>query len=93
VRDDGAGIPADRLAKVFEKGESDPDKAIGAGLGLAIAKTFVEGHGGIITVDSVEGAGTTFRLRCRADRKKTGTFGLRQTCSKPDNRAACSGVH
>lgn len=62
VRDDGAGIPADRLDKVFEKGESDPDKATGAGLGLAIAKTFVEGHGGIITVDSVEGAGTTFRF-------------------------------
>lgn len=62
VKDDGAGIPAALLDKVFDKGESDPEKAVGSGLGLAIAKTFVESHGGTITVDSVEGSGATFRF-------------------------------
>ncbi len=62
VTDDGAGIPAGMVDKVFEKFESDPQKETGSGLGLAIVKTFVEGHGGIITVESREGYGTTFRF-------------------------------
>ena len=38
VSDNGAGIPADRLEKVFDKLETDPDKKSGMGLGLAIVK-------------------------------------------------------
>lgn len=60
VRDTGAGIPADRLARVFEPFETDPDKSGGAGLGLAIVKTFVEAHGGTVSVESAPGAGSTF---------------------------------
>jgi len=59
VTDDGAGIPADRIDKVFNELESDPDHD-GTGLGLAIVKTFVEAHGGKVTVESVEGRGCTF---------------------------------
>ena len=59
VTDDGAGIPADRIDKVFNELESDPDHD-GTGLGLAIVKTFVEAHGGTVTVESVEGRGCTF---------------------------------
>jgi len=59
VTDDGAGIPADRIDKVFNELESDPDHD-GTGLGLAIVKTFVEAHGGKVTVESVEGHGCTF---------------------------------
>ncbi len=44
VSDDGAGIPADRLDKVFNALETDPEHD-GTGLGLAIVKTFVEAHG------------------------------------------------
>jgi two-component system phosphate regulon sensor histidine kinase PhoR len=62
VSDDGAGIPAAMVDNVFEKFESDPQKDTGSGLGLAIVKTFVEGHGGVITVDSREGQGATFRF-------------------------------
>jgi signal transduction histidine kinase len=32
------------------------------GLGLTIVKAIVEGHGGTVDVDSIEGAGTTFRI-------------------------------
>jgi two-component system phosphate regulon sensor histidine kinase PhoR len=62
VKDDGAGIPADRLEKVFDKLETDPDKKTGMGLGLAIVKQFVEAHGGQVAVESEVGQGSTFRF-------------------------------
>jgi signal transduction histidine kinase len=62
VSDNGAGIPADRLEKVFDKLETDPDKKSGMGLGLAIVKQFVEAHGGQVAVDSELGHGSTFRF-------------------------------
>ena len=62
VSDNGAGIPAELLEKVFDKGESDPENAGGTGLGLAIVKTFTEAHGGQVTVESKQGVGSMFRF-------------------------------
>lgn len=62
VSDNGAGISPDRLEKVFDKLETDPDKKSGIGLGLAIVKQFVEAHGGQVAVDSTLGKGSTFRF-------------------------------
>ena len=67
VHDDGAGIPREMLGKVFDKLATDPEKA-GTGLGLAIVKQIVEAHGGIVTADSVEGAGATFSFTIPACR-------------------------
>ena len=71
VKDNGEGIPADVLEKVFDKSETDPqkDEGSGLGLGLAIVKTFVEAHGGSVAVESKEGAGSTFHftLPAKAD--------------------------
>lgn len=61
VTDNGAGIPRDRIDKVFDALETDPAHQ-GIGLGLAIVKTFVEAHDGAVTVESVEGQGSTFRF-------------------------------
>ena len=60
VRDTGAGIPAERLVKIFEKFETDPTKKGGLGLGLPIVKQIVEAHGGQIFVESEVGRGSTF---------------------------------
>jgi signal transduction histidine kinase len=67
VRDTGVGIPAaeqDRLFERFYRASTATDRAIpGVGLGLTIAKAIVEAHGGTLDFDSIEGAGTTFRVR------------------------------
>ena len=62
VTDTGSGISQERLEKIFDKFESDPNREGGLGLGLAIVKTFVEAHGGYVTVESQEGTGSTFRF-------------------------------
>ncbi len=58
VHDTGIGIPADRLEHIFDPFFTTKDK--GTGLGLAIAHQIITEHGGSISVDSREGAGTTF---------------------------------
>jgi signal transduction histidine kinase len=60
VRDTGTGVPPDRLAKIFEKFETDPKKKGSLGLGLPIVKQIVEAHGGQIFVESEVGRGSTF---------------------------------
>ena len=62
ISDNGAGITETLLEKVFDKGETDPQIEGGTGLGLAIVKTFIEAHGGQVTVESKEGVGSTFRF-------------------------------
>lgn len=62
VQDAGQGIPEDRIGKVFDKLETDPEKKGGLGLGLAIVKQVVEAHGGRITVTSKLGEGSTFEF-------------------------------
>jgi two-component system, OmpR family, phosphate regulon sensor histidine kinase PhoR len=61
VMDDGKGIPASRIDRIFDALETDPERD-GSGLGLAIVKTFVEAHGGEVSVSSVESHGATFRF-------------------------------
>ncbi len=64
VQDQGIGIPADKLDKVFDRfyqvDGSTTRRYGGAGLGLAIIKQIVEVHNGEIKVDSTVGEGTTF---------------------------------
>jgi signal transduction histidine kinase len=66
VTDSGAGISAEELPHIFEKfyqaANQEQAAQKGTGLGLAIAKQIVEGHGGLITVESNPGVGTTFTL-------------------------------
>jgi signal transduction histidine kinase len=60
VRDTGSGIPAEHLATIFEPLYTT--KPGGTGLGLYIVQEIVAAHGGQVSVESVEGQGTTFTL-------------------------------
>ncbi|HWC75291.1 MAG TPA: ATP-binding protein, partial [Gemmatimonadales bacterium] len=60
VADDGRGIPAEALPRVFEPTFSTTSS--GAGLGLAIARRLVESWGGVITLESEPGKGTRVTL-------------------------------
>lgn len=62
VSDTGVGIPDELIDGIFDKGETDPQSDGGIGLGLAIVKTFVEGHGGTVSVERQLPAGTVFRF-------------------------------
>jgi PAS domain S-box-containing protein len=66
VRDTGVGIPADKLASIFEpfvQVRSDLARtADGTGLGLAISRDLARGMGGDLSVESTLGEGSTFTL-------------------------------
>ncbi|HEX9445493.1 MAG TPA: HAMP domain-containing sensor histidine kinase, partial [Candidatus Binatia bacterium] len=64
VKDSGIGIAAEELPKLFTKfyqaTNASRSQAKGTGIGLALVKAFVEGHGGRISVSSTLGAGSRF---------------------------------
>jgi signal transduction histidine kinase len=68
IKDNGQGIPAGILDKIFERSFTSGKKT-GTGLGLFQAKTAVEWSGGTLEVKTVEGQGTTFNL-CIPKEKK-----------------------
>lgn len=62
VRDEGEGIAPSDIGHIFERFVRISRKGEGAGLGLAIAKTIIDAHGGDIHVDSVQREGSTFTI-------------------------------
>ncbi|MGB9397990.1 MAG: PAS-domain containing protein [Pseudolabrys sp.] len=61
VTDRGPGIPPEAMDKVFDWFETDSmgSQHRGPGLGLSLVRSFVELHGGTVTIDSASGQGTT----------------------------------
>jgi signal transduction histidine kinase len=81
VKDNGIGIPAGDLGRVFDRFfqvESHLTRRnTGMGLGLSVAKSTIELHGGRIWVESIEGKGSTFSF----------LLPLRSSQVKPDKKA------
>lgn len=83
VADSGAGIPADRLERLFERfwsqtDEGEEGRPDGTGLGLWIARGVVEAHGGRIWAESEPGVGSRFSFTLplvRPDGSDSGTGG------------------
>jgi two-component system sensor histidine kinase SenX3 len=67
VRDHGIGIPRRDLERIFERfyrvDRARSRTTGGTGLGLSIVRHIAAAHGGVVSVDSVEGEGSVFRLR------------------------------
>jgi two-component system sensor histidine kinase BaeS len=61
VRDDGEGIPADLLPRVFDRFVKGASSS-GSGLGLAIVRDVVEAHGGTVSAESAGGTGTAIHV-------------------------------
>jgi two-component system, NarL family, sensor histidine kinase BarA len=66
VEDSGVGIPQDQFDKIFQSfyqvDSSSTREYGGAGIGLAIVKSFVEGHGGVVRLSSEVGHGSRFTV-------------------------------
>ena len=92
VADEGRGVPAEHLPRLFQKyarlGEEDTGQGFrGAGLGLAICKGLVEAHGGRIRAESDgPGQGTRFTFTIPAAEDSTRAPGLVYDHSTPANR-------
>jgi signal transduction histidine kinase len=67
VTDTGTGIPEEDIQNLFTPFHTTKPK--GMGLGLAYCRRAVEAHGGTITAQSQEGAGTTFTIRLPTQNK------------------------
>ena len=60
MRDDGPGIPPEVLSAIYDMHFTT--KSGGTGVGLYVARSVVQSHGGTIEVSSLPGRGTTFTV-------------------------------
>ena len=87
VSDTGIGIPQEALSRLgeefFRARNARRSGIVGTGLGLSIVKQLVEHFGGLLSIHSVEGEGTTFKLALQMADTDDETEGA----SHPENRA------
>lgn len=62
VSDNGQGIPADKISRIFEPFYTTKDPGVGTGLGLTVCHQVITRHGGKILASSQEGQGATFTV-------------------------------
>ena len=70
VTDQGPGIPADLLDRLFvpfDRLGADAGREGGAGLGLVLAKRLIEAMDGSLSLDTTVGVGTTVRIQLESD--------------------------
>jgi signal transduction histidine kinase len=73
VSDTGTGIPAEHLSKIFDPFFTTKPLGKGTGLGLSVCLGIVQEHGGMITVRSEAGHGSTFTVTLPVSQESLGT--------------------
>jgi len=91
VKDNGPGIPAEKIDKVFEPFFTTKLRTQGTGLGLSICRDIVSQHGGSLTVNSTPGLGACFSMRLPAARPSDREAAVRgraaaELCATPEHR-------
>jgi two-component system NtrC family sensor kinase len=86
VRDDGVGIPADIVPRIFEPFLTTKESGRGVGLGLAISRSILERHSGNIEVQSEAGRGTTFRITLPCEAEANLSASARETATSAGRR-------
>lgn len=71
VSDTGVGMDDDTKWRMFDPFFTTKDPGKGTGLGLSVVYSIIEGHRGMIGVDSTPGEGTTFRIYLPAENRET----------------------
>ncbi len=87
ITDDGSGIPAEDLPRIFDPFYTTKPVGQGTGLGLSIAYDIVTAHGGTLRVESRENVGTTFviALPCEPSTTTRLSAGLRARPLQPES--------
>jgi signal transduction histidine kinase len=62
VRDDGRGIPAERLSRLFDPGFRVQSGRVGTSWGLFVSRSIISEHGGQLEISSAVGRGTTAKI-------------------------------
>jgi two-component system NtrC family sensor kinase len=88
VRDDGSGIPAEILPRIFEPFLTTKETGRGVGLGLAISHSILERHRGTIEVQSEQGRGTTFTVTLPWESELNADAGAEKSASPAKEIAA-----
>ncbi|MGX6744275.1 ATP-binding protein [Streptomyces xantholiticus] len=89
VADRGAGVPDDAKERIFEPFQryGDAPRGAGVGLGLAVARGFMEAMGGTLTAEDTPGGGMTMVLTLAAAPGHTGTTGPVTTAARTGGKA------
>ena len=69
ITDNGAGIPAELLPKIFDLFVTTKPSGKGTGLGLVVCQEIVKAHGGTIDIESEVGTGTSVRIYLPIDER------------------------
>lgn len=83
VRDTGTGIPPGILEKIWEPFFTTKEAGRGTGLGLSTVRGIVDRHGGVISLDTTAGHGTSFRILLPAGSGRFGADGLGRVHAAP----------